>query len=44
MIQNKICEFITIEENVQAEFIEKKSKFISNHVLLKTPIIFVSIP
>ena len=23
MIQNKICEFITIEENVQAEFIEK---------------------
>ena len=30
MIQNKICEFITIEENVQAEFIEKKSKFIAN--------------
>lgn len=30
MIQNKICEFTTIEENVQAEFIEKKSKFIAN--------------
>ena len=35
MKENEIKEFITIKENIQAELVEKKSKFIANLIYVE---------